>query len=81
MWGAKIDQSPPSVSYEEVMHQDDRGLFKWLQNIVGLNFRLDVSAHMLQDRFGFSFVTGVPVTTEATEKLTERIGFIRETQC
>lgn len=34
-----------------------------------------------QHEFGFSFVTGVPVTPEATEELAQRIGFIRETQC
>jgi len=35
----------------------------------------------VQDQFGFSFVSGVPPTPEATERLVERIGFIRETQC
>ncbi|KAF9020975.1 Trimethyllysine dioxygenase [Hymenopellis radicata] len=39
----------------------------------------EVMAHD-DDKFGFSFVTGVPETTEDTEKLSERIGFIRETQ-
>ena len=34
-----------------------------------------------KDRFGFSFVSGVPETPEATQALSERIGFIRETQC
>ena len=38
-------------------------------------------ADCLQDSFGFSFVSDVPVSTEATEQLAERIGFIRETQC
>jgi len=47
------------------MTDDDKGLFKWLSNI---------------DKFGFSFVNGIPPTPEATEKLTQRIGFIRETQ-
>lgn len=47
------------------MAEDDQGLFKWLSNI---------------DTFGFSFVNGVPPTPEATEKLVERIGFIRQTQ-
>ncbi|KXN91691.1 Trimethyllysine dioxygenase [Leucoagaricus sp. SymC.cos] len=64
-WGAKIAQSPPTITYTEVMSEDDRGLFKWLTNI---------------DQFGFSFISGVPPTPEATEKLVERIGFIRETQ-
>ncbi|KAL0954688.1 hypothetical protein HGRIS_003639 [Hohenbuehelia grisea] len=43
----------------------DGGLYKWLTNI---------------DQFGFCFVSGVPATTEATEELSKRIGFIRETQ-
>ena len=33
LWGSKIQQSPPTVTYEEVMAQDDKGLFKWLSNI------------------------------------------------
>ncbi|SJK99949.1 related to Trimethyllysine dioxygenase [Armillaria ostoyae] len=65
LWGAKIQQSPPTVTYEEVMANDELGLFRWLSNV---------------DKFGFSFVSDVPQTTEATEKLSERIGFIRETQ-
>lgn len=65
IWGSKIQQAPPTVTYEEVMESGDFGLYKWLQNI---------------DRFGFSFVNNVPVTTEATEELATRIGFIRETQ-
>ncbi|KAF9266539.1 Trimethyllysine dioxygenase [Marasmius fiardii PR-910] len=65
LWGSKIAQSPPTVTYEEVMSENEFGLYKWLRNI---------------DRFGFSFVSGVPVTPEATKELTERIGFIRETQ-
>ncbi|RXW21271.1 hypothetical protein EST38_g4580 [Candolleomyces aberdarensis] len=64
LWGSKIQQAPPTVAYEEVM-AGDAGLYKWLSNI---------------DRFGFSFVSGVPPTPEATEELSERIGFIRETQ-
>ncbi len=48
------------------MANDELGLFRWLSNV---------------DKFGFSFVSDVPQTTEATEKLSERIGFIRETQC
>lgn len=84
LWGAKIQQSPPSVTYEEAMGEDERGLFKWLSNIV-IKFLFYAIYHsnssVLQDRFGFSFISGVPKTPEATEKLTQRIGFIRETQC
>jgi len=41
-------------------------LYKYLSNV---------------DKFGFCLVIGVPATPEATEQLSERIGFIRETQC
>ena len=34
-----------------------------------------------KDKFGFCFISGVPPTPEATEELSRRIGFIRETQC
>ncbi|KAG7089849.1 hypothetical protein E1B28_011493 [Marasmius oreades] len=43
LWGSKIAQSPPTVTYEEAMSENEFGLYKWLQNI---------------DRFGFSFVSG-----------------------
>ena len=59
-------QSPPTVTYEEAMGPDERGLYKWLSNV---------------DKFGFCFISGVPPTPEATEELSRRIGFIRETQC
>ncbi|KAH9481695.1 Trimethyllysine dioxygenase [Psilocybe cubensis] len=65
LWGSKIQQSPPTVAYEEVMNDNNHGLYKWLTNV---------------HKFGFSFVSGVPATTEATEELALRIGFIRETQ-
>ncbi|KAI0703815.1 mitochondrial protein [Cytidiella melzeri] len=65
LWGSRIQQAPPTVTYEEVMSGDDSGLYKWLSNV---------------DKFGFSFVTGVPPTAEATEELATRIAFIRETQ-
>ncbi len=48
------------------MASDEQGLFKWLSHI---------------DKFGFCFISGVPPTPEATEELSRRIGFIRETQC
>ncbi|KAH7884549.1 Trimethyllysine dioxygenase [Phlebopus sp. FC_14] len=65
LWGAKIVQAPPAISYTEAMEDSEQGLHKWLMNI---------------DRFGFCFISGVPATTEATEGLSERIGLIRETQ-
>lgn len=36
LWGSRIAQSPPSVAYEDVM-KDDKGLLKWLTNIVRMN--------------------------------------------
>ncbi|KAF9526372.1 hypothetical protein CPB83DRAFT_466620 [Crepidotus variabilis] len=65
LWGSKIQKSPPTITYEEVMAEDQQGLYKWLLNI---------------HKFGFSFVSGVPATPEATEELAKKIGFIRETQ-
>ncbi|KAI0048945.1 Trimethyllysine dioxygenase [Auriscalpium vulgare] len=64
LWGSKIVQDPPTVPYDEVMAPDNHGLYKWLSRI---------------DKFGFCFVSGVPSTAEATEELSNRIGFIRET--
>ncbi|RAH83465.1 trimethyllysine dioxygenase TmlH [Aspergillus japonicus CBS 114.51] len=53
----------PTVLYDDVM-QDDKGLLQWLDKIY---------------IYGFCFVIGVPVTTRDTEKLLERIAFIRPT--
>ncbi|KAG9027363.1 hypothetical protein FRB95_007824 [Tulasnella sp. JGI-2019a] len=64
LWGARISDSPPTVTCEEVM-KDDAGLLRWLQKI---------------DQFGFCFVEGVPTNPESTEALCRRIAFIRETQ-
>ncbi|KAJ2966428.1 hypothetical protein NUW54_g13810 [Trametes sanguinea] len=65
LWGSKILQDPPTVTYAEAMAEDNKGLFKWLSHV---------------DKFGFCFISGVPATPEATEELSRRIGFIRETQ-
>ncbi|KAG8864920.1 hypothetical protein FRB96_003507 [Tulasnella sp. 330] len=64
LWGARILDSPPTLTYEEVM-KDDAGLLRWLEKI---------------DQFGFCFIGGVPPTPEDTERLCKRIAFIRETQ-
>ncbi|KAJ7844431.1 hypothetical protein B0H14DRAFT_3086504 [Mycena olivaceomarginata] len=58
IWSSKIQASPPTVTYEEAMAEDDRGLYKWLSHV---------------DHFGMCFIS-------ATEELSKRIGFIRETQ-
>lgn len=36
MWGSKIQISPPTITYEEATSEDERGLFKWLSNVVSL---------------------------------------------
>ncbi|KAG2347921.1 Trimethyllysine dioxygenase [Suillus weaverae] len=36
LWGSKIEKSPPSVTYTEVM--DDKGLHKWLTNVETFGF-------------------------------------------
>ncbi|KIO28372.1 hypothetical protein M407DRAFT_181893 [Tulasnella calospora MUT 4182] len=64
LWGSRIRESPPTVTYEEVM-RDDMGVLRWLKKI---------------DQFGFCFIEGIPPTPEDTEALCRRIAFIRETQ-
>ncbi|KAH7912334.1 Trimethyllysine dioxygenase [Hygrophoropsis aurantiaca] len=64
-WGSNISKAPPTITYQEAIDESDRGVYKWLGHI---------------NKFGFCLVSGVPSTPEATEKLSERIGFIRETQ-
>lgn len=63
LWDASIKSSPPTVDYEEVMASDD-GVKQWL---------LKIREH------GFCFVDSCPVDPEATEKLLEKIAFIRVT--
>lgn len=60
---SSIASNPPSVHYDEVM-SSDAGVGKWTALIA---------------EHGFSFVDGCPATPEATEKLLERIAFIRIT--
>ncbi|KAI9832880.1 MAG: hypothetical protein M1819_003910 [Sarea resinae] len=62
-WGCGIQNKSPTVPYKEVMNSDN-GVRRWVSNI---------------HRYGFSYVDGCPVTPEATEKLLERIAFIRHT--
>ncbi|CAO1613902.1 unnamed protein product [Sympodiomycopsis kandeliae] len=63
LWGKGIESHPPTVAYEEIMAGDE-GVWKWLEKI---------------SQYGFSFVSGVPATPQATEELIQRIAFIRET--
>ncbi|KAE8215598.1 hypothetical protein CF327_g1127 [Tilletia walkeri] len=63
LWGRGIASAPPTVSYEDVMGSEE-GVLKWCNKIA---------------QYGFSFVSGVPATPEATQSLIERIAFIRPT--
>ncbi|BGP33478.1 hypothetical protein JCM10296v2_005281 [Rhodotorula toruloides] len=63
LWTKEIVQAVPTVTYEEVM-ESEKGVYEWLKRI---------------DVYGFSFVSGIPGTPEATEALIRRIAFIRET--
>ncbi|OLL26257.1 Trimethyllysine dioxygenase [Neolecta irregularis DAH-3] len=63
LWGSEIMESPPTADYKEVM-VSDAGVAKWTANIEG---------------YGFSFIDGVPSTPEATQKLVERIAFVKPT--
>jgi len=64
LWDSNIALRPPTVAFDDVM-REEASVYAWLQNI---------------DRFGFSFISGVPATIEDTEALSRRIAFIRETQ-
>jgi trimethyllysine dioxygenase len=64
LWtGTDIKNSPPTINYDFVMRTDD-GLKEWL--------------HLIR-KYGFSYIEKCPVTPEATEKIMERIAFIRPT--
>lgn len=63
LWGSDIAHAPPTVEHDAVMESDE-AVLTWLEHI---------------DRYGFSFVAGVPPTPEHTEALVRRIAHIRET--
>ncbi|EIM23966.1 Trimethyllysine dioxygenase [Wallemia mellicola CBS 633.66] len=63
LWDSRIANNPPTIPYEFVMN-DDKGVLNWLSKI---------------EKYGIGFVDGVTPTAEATEELTSRIAFIRET--
>ncbi|KAF1813082.1 Trimethyllysine dioxygenase, partial [Eremomyces bilateralis CBS 781.70] len=56
-------QTPVEVEYAKVMESDE-GVGEWL---------------LLIRKYGFAYVNGCPATPEATEKLLERISYIRNT--
>ncbi len=64
LWASEVLPDPlPTIAFDVLMEQD-AGLKQWLENI-----------HV----FGFSLVEEVPSTKDATRRLAERMGYIRET--
>jgi trimethyllysine dioxygenase len=64
LWtGDSIKNAPPTVDYNTVMATDN-GLKDWLYTI---------------RKYGFCYIENTPITPEATEKLLERIAYIRNT--
>jgi trimethyllysine dioxygenase len=61
--GESIKADPPTVDYEAVMNTNE-GLLEWLTKI---------------RQYGFCYVENTPVSPEKTEKLIERIAYIRNT--
>ena len=64
LWdGATILEQWPVVEYAAVMDSDE-GVNAWMRKVAA---------------YGFCIVTGTPATTEATEMLVRRAGYVRET--
>jgi trimethyllysine dioxygenase len=64
LWdGATILEQWPVVEHAAVMDGDD-GVNAWMRNVA---------------MYGFCIVTGTPATTEATEQLVRRAGYVRQT--
>ena len=60
---ASMGQNFPSVPYADVMGSD-AGLARWLE---------------LTEEYGFALATDAPATTEATQAVIERVGYLRQT--
>ncbi|HEX2782888.1 MAG TPA: trimethyllysine dioxygenase, partial [Ilumatobacteraceae bacterium] len=64
LWdAAAVAELPLRVSYDSVMAGDD-GVRQWLTLVA---------------TYGFAIVTGTPASTEATDALIRRVGYVRET--
>ncbi|KAL8298776.1 hypothetical protein RB597_007409 [Gaeumannomyces tritici] len=66
LWATWNDRMPPTALYSKVMDPDN--------NDFGVSV---LTSHLM--RHGFVFVPGTPATPEDTEKLLERIAFVRVT--
>lgn len=63
LWDGSIKNDAPVVDYNDVM-SSEKGVGEWTALI---------------RKYGFAYVDGCPATPEATQKLLERIAFIRHT--
>jgi trimethyllysine dioxygenase len=64
LWtGKSIKGDPPTVDYRQVMESDE-ALLSWLEKI---------------RTYGFCYIENTPVTPEETEKLLQRIAYVRNT--
>jgi trimethyllysine dioxygenase len=78
MFDKSIAANPPTVDYERVMEAD--GIAEWTRQIVSFISRLLVTRKLIEkNTYGLSFVRNCPIDPEATKKLLEKIGPIRET--
>ena len=63
LWGKEISEAPPVVTYERFM-KDDQTYLEWSDNV---------------DQYGFCFIDGVPLDTQYSKQVLERIGVLRHT--
>lgn len=64
LWGSKILQDPPTVTYEEVMAKDEQGLFKWLSRVVRLSSQQRsafLDSHMKRTNLAFVSFPAFPL--------------------
>ncbi|KAJ3272881.1 hypothetical protein HDV01_005204 [Terramyces sp. JEL0728] len=62
-FGANLSDGLPVTAYKDIMHSEE-GLKEWLLNV---------------ETYGIGFVDGVPISSQETNALANRISFIRKT--
>lgn len=77
MFDKTIADKPPTVDYESIMDAD--GVAEWTRQIVRISTPSMHQQLIWKNVYGFSFVKDCPIDPEATQKLLEKIGPIRET--
>jgi trimethyllysine dioxygenase len=63
LWDSTTIDPTPTVPYDDVMSSDE-GVAEWLRTVA---------------TYGFAIASGTPATSEATEALARRVGYVRET--